>query len=70
LFDAALIINPEEMFKILEGADVDAQELSPEATDNEVLAMASRLAERDLSRSHTVSKEENRFLVRPSAVYG
>jgi len=50
--------------------DVDAQELSPEATDNEVLAMASRLTERDLSRSHTVSKEENRFLVRPSAVYG
>jgi len=28
LFDAALIINPEEMFKILEGADVDAQELA------------------------------------------
>lgn len=28
LIDAALIVNPEELFKILEGSDKDAQELA------------------------------------------
>ncbi|MFX1571111.1 MAG: hypothetical protein ACFFB0_00005 [Promethearchaeota archaeon] len=28
LIDAALIVNPEELFKILESSDADAQELA------------------------------------------
>lgn len=49
--------------------DLEAPELSPEATDSEIISAAERRLETDLN-GYMVTREKDRVLVNPSPVYG